>query len=297
MDRALELSFDALGTSELLALLERCEILRRQLPAVEHLLINQLSEQADPAEWGGKLPWALADRLRISRGEARGRIGEAADLGPRRGLIGEPLEPVLAATAAGQRAGHLGAGHILVIRSFWHQLPERVKPEKRQSAQADLAELGAHHRPDELTKLATVMTDCLNPDGNFSDVDRARRRTLILANQDLDGMSAVTGWLTPQARATLDAVLARWAAPGMCNPDEETPCLNGTPGQPAIEADTRSAGQRNHDALTALGRAMLASGHLGHHNGLPASIIVSVSLAELESGAGNAHTGGGPGYR
>jgi hypothetical protein len=37
---------------------------------------------------------------------------------------------------------------------------------------------------------------------------------------------------------------------------------------------------------------MLASGHLGHHNGLPASIVVSVSLAELESGTGNAHTGG-----
>ncbi|MGH9206804.1 MAG: DUF222 domain-containing protein, partial [Acidimicrobiales bacterium] len=84
-----------------------------------------------------------------------------------------------------------------------------------------------------------------------------------------------------------------WAAPGMCNPADETPCISGTPSQDAIESDTRSAGQRNHDALGALGRAMLASGDLGQHNGLPASIIVSTTLAELESGAGTALTGGG----
>jgi hypothetical protein len=83
-------------------------------------------------------------------------------------------------------------------------------------------------------------------------------------------------------------------------PDQETPCLDGTASQAAIDADRRSAGQRNHDALNALGRAMLASGQLGQHNGLPASIIVSTTLAELEAGAGRglpgggkAHTGGG----
>jgi hypothetical protein len=79
----------------------------------------------------------------------------------------------------------------------------------------------------------------------------------------------------------------------MCNPDDETPCCDGTPSQAAIDADNRSAGQRNHDALTAMGRALLASGNLGQHNGLPASIIVSASLAELEAGAGKAHPAGG----
>ncbi|HTM84118.1 MAG TPA: DUF222 domain-containing protein, partial [Mycobacterium sp.] len=60
LNRALELPFDALTTPERLALLERCERLRRRLPAVEHPLINQLGADADPAELGGKLPWALA---------------------------------------------------------------------------------------------------------------------------------------------------------------------------------------------------------------------------------------------
>jgi hypothetical protein len=43
----------------------------------------------------------------------------------------------------------------------------------------------------------------------------------------------------------------------------------------------------------AAARAVLASGELGQHNGLPASIIVTTSLAELEAGAGRGLTGGG----
>lgn len=37
----------------------------------------------------------------------------------------------------------------------------------------------------------------------------------------------------------------------------------------------------------------MASGELGQHNGLPASIIVTTTLAELEAAAGRALTGGG----
>jgi Domain of unknown function (DUF222) len=106
-------------------------------------------------------------------------------------------------------------------------------------------------------------------------------------------MSPITGYLTCEARATIDAVLAKLAAPGMCNPADAAPCVSGTPSQQAIEHDTRSAGQRNHDALTAAGRALLASGDLGQHNGLPASIIVSTTLQELEAATGRGLTGGG----
>jgi hypothetical protein len=293
LDRALGLSFDALTTPERLAMLERCEKLRRRLPVVEHPLINQIAEQANETELGGKLASALANRLRISRGEASRRVHEAADLGERRALTGEPLPPPLPATAAAQRAGHLGAGHVAVIRGFCHRLPDLVDVETRTQAEAQLAQLGGQHRPDELAKLADKLTDCLNPDGTFTDNDRARRRGITIGRQDIDGMSPINGYLTPEARATLDAVLAKLAAPGMCNPSDATPCVDGTPAQDAIEHDARSTAQRNHDALTAAGRALLASGDLGQHNGLPATIIVTTTLRELEAGAGKALTGGG----
>jgi hypothetical protein len=50
--------------------------------------------------------------------------------------------------------------------------------------------------------------------------------------------------------------------------------VDGPPTQEAIDTDTRSAAQRQHDALNAALRALLASGKLGRHNGLPASIMV-----------------------
>jgi len=291
--RALDLRCDALTTPEHLAVLQRCERMRRWLPAIEHPVINQLSDQADPAELGGKLAPALADRLRITRTEASRRIHEAADLGSRRALNGEPLEPQLPATAQAQRNGVIGFGHVAVIRSFWRRLPDFVDIETRHKAEAHLARLAGEHRPDELARLADTLTDCLNPDGDFTDVDRARRRGLSIGKQDIDGMSPISGYLTPEARATIDAVFAKLAAPGMCNPDDIEPCVSGTPSQAAIENDTRTAAQRNHDALNAAGRALLASGELGQHNGLPASIIVTTTLEELEAGAGKALTGGG----
>ncbi|REN18354.1 DUF222 domain-containing protein, partial [Mycobacterium tuberculosis] len=87
----------------------------------------------------------------------------------------------------------------------------------REKAEAELATLGGRFRPDQLHKLATKLADCLNPDGNYNDTDRARRRSIILGNQGPDGMSAISGYLTPEARATVDAVLAKLAAPGMAN--------------------------------------------------------------------------------
>ena len=42
-----------------------------------------------------------------------------------------------------------------------------------------------------------------------------------------------------------------------------------------------------------MGRSVLASGELGQHNGLPATIVVSTTLTELDSGAGQAVTAGG----
>ncbi|BBX75410.1 hypothetical protein MSHI_33160 [Mycobacterium shinjukuense] len=293
LGRALELSIEVLTTPECLTMLERCETLRRRLPAIEHPFINRLADQADPSELGGKLPFALAERLRITRGEAARRIGEAAELGPRRALTGQVLPPLLPATAEAQRAGRLGPDHVRIIRAFLHQLPSGVDLPTREKAEAELAQLGGRFRPDQLHKLAAKLADCLNPDGNFSDTDRARRRGIILGKQGADGMSAITGYLTPEARATLDAVLAKLGAPGMANPADPTPCLSGTPSQAAIDADTRSTAQRNHDGLQAGLRALLCSGELGQHNGLPAAIIVSTSLAELQSAAGHALTGGG----
>jgi Domain of unknown function (DUF222) len=292
-DGVAALDCDALTTPEWLAWLERCERLRRRIPSLEHRPINSLARQATAEELGGKLSHAIAEWTLISRPEAARRIKEAADLGPRQALTGEPLAPVLAATAARQRQGKLGAGQVAVIRRFYHRLPGWIDAATRAQVEAKLAREGTGFRPEQLAGLADTLADCLNPDGTYTDEDRARRRGLRLGNQGPDGMSELRGWLTPEARATLEAAWARLAAPGMGNPTDDTACVDGPPNQEAIDRDARSASQRQHDALLTALRALLASGKLGQHNGLPASIIVTTTLAELEAAAGRGLTGGG----
>jgi hypothetical protein len=182
---------------------------------------------------------------------------------------------------------------VAVIRKFCHQLPGWVDAATREQAEARLAKEGTQFRPEQLAGLADTLAECLNPDGTYTNDDRARRRGLTLGNQQADGVSQLRGWLTPEARATVEAVLAKLAAPGMCNPNDDTPCVDGSPSEEDIERDNRSAGQRNHDGLLAGLRALLASGKLGQHNGLPASIIVTTTLSELEAAAGKGLTGGG----
>lgn len=292
-ERLLELDCDALLTCEQLWVLERLETMRRRLPAAEHRVVRAMSVRDDVLELGGTLRYVLAERLHITRAEARRRIDLADELGPRRTLTGQPAEPLHPAMASAQRDGRISEAHIRVIRSFLGQLPMFVDAPTRAKAEADLVGYAASFRPDQLAKLADRMADCLNPDGNFNDEDRCRRRTLTIGRQGRDGMSEIRGFLTPEFRTTLDAVLAKLAAPGMANPADEHPCVSGTPAQQAIDGDTRTPGQRHHDGLHAALRALLASGDLGQHNGLPASIIISTTLAELEAGTGKAHTGGG----
>ncbi|MCV7099082.1 HNH endonuclease signature motif containing protein [Mycobacterium palustre] len=293
VSRVVEHEYDALTTPERLALLERLEQETRRLRVPGHALINQLGEQAGPAELGGRLSHVVADRLRITRSEATRRVAEAADLGPRHALTGESLKPRLAVTAAAERAGQAGAAHVAVIRRFLEGLPGWVDAATRERAEADLAGLAAQYRPEQVRDWADLITYYLNPDGDYTDEDRARRRGLTLGKQGADGMSELRALLTPEARATLEAVLAKTAAPGMCNPDDDAPVVDGPADAEAVRRDTRSAPQRNHDGLNAGLRPLLAGGNLGQHNGLPASIIITTTLADLEAAAGKGLTGGG----
>ncbi|WP_230870588.1 HNH endonuclease signature motif containing protein [Mycobacterium canetti] len=293
LDRLCEVSFEVLSTPERLRSLERLECLARRLPAVGHTLINQLDAQASEEELGGTLCCALANRLRITKPEAGRRIAEAKALGQRRALTGEPLAPQLTATAAAQRQGLIGDGHVKVIRAFVAHLPAEVDVSTREAAEADLAGKAAQYRPDELARYAQRVMDWLHPDGDFTDTERARKRGITLSNQQYDGMSRLSGYLTPEARATFEAVLAKLAAPGATNPDDHTPLIDATPDAAAIGRDTRSQAQRNHDGLLAGLRGLLASGKLGQHNGLPVSIVVTTTLTDLQAGAGKGFTGGG----
>src|ERR1700733_3887782 len=183
--------------------------------------------------------------------------------------------------------------HLRVIQTFCRDLPVDTPVDTVEQAERFLAQQATTLRPDQLEKVANRCAVLINPDGKFSNDDRARHRGFTWSAQRSDGMSIGKLVASPELRANLDAWLARFAAPGMCNPDDESPCVTGEPDREVASKDSRSHAQRQHDALNALVRGQLGDPKLGVHNGLPVTVIVSTTLQELTSGTGRAVTGGG----
>ncbi|SKR46594.1 Conserved protein of uncharacterised function possible rep13e12 repeat protein [Mycobacteroides abscessus subsp. abscessus] len=289
-----ESSFDELNNPELLSALRQLEIAQRKITAASHTLTARLVQRGSPAALGGtSFAEVLARYLSITTATARRRLADAAHLGPRRALTGEPLRPALPYVAHALREGRLGDEHVRIIRRFFDVLPDAVDADTREAAEKQLASMGTEFGPEQLRAGADRIAALVNPDGRFSDIDRARRRGISIGRQGADGMSALSGLLDPETRAYFDAVLSKLAAPGMCDPRDESPTTEGEPDSAAAERDTRTSAQRNHDGLRACLRSTLASGKLGAHRGLPVTVVVSTTLRELQSAAGRAISGSG----
>ncbi|GAA2810240.1 hypothetical protein GCM10010533_55630 [Mycolicibacterium pallens] len=269
---------DVLAPPERFVVLERLETVRRRQVAVSHALTARLEQ----FEGCPPVPITVADVLRVSPREAKRRIRDAEQLAPRRALSGEPLPPLLPETAKAWQAGLLDGEHLRVIQKFFRDLPEHVAPVDIENAERMLAQKAAVLRPDQLEKVALRLALHLNPDGKFSDEDRARKRGFVwCGGQRVDGMSVGRLVADPQLRSMLDAWFTKFAAPGVCNPADQSPTL--APSEEVAERDRRSHGQRQHDALTALVRGQLGDPKLGQHNGLPVTVIASATLQDLQA--------------
>jgi hypothetical protein len=257
-------------------------------------MLTQLQAETAPKELGAK-SWneVLRVRWRLSTAEAGRRLAEADELAPRCALTGEPLPPRLPAVAVAQACGLITAEHVRVLRDAVHQLPVFVTLADRTQFEVDLVRLAVTNGPKELRDAADIKLFLLDQNGPLpDDAERARKRGVTVAPQGRDAMTTVTANLDPEAAAVWEVLFAKFAAPGMCNPDDEQPCTAGTPSQAHIDADHRTRAQRQHDAMTVIGRIALMT-DLGHLNGLPVSVIIRTTLQDLESRAGIGVSGGG----
>lgn len=112
------LDFTQLTPAVLLDVQSRREHAARITANVDHRILAALQAQATPKEIGART-WAevLMIRMQISKTEANQRIAEAADLGPRCAIDGQPLEPVLPNTAQALADGAINHCHVDEIRS------------------------------------------------------------------------------------------------------------------------------------------------------------------------------------
>ena len=309
--------FTGLDTAELLALQSEREQHARIEAMIDHRIQAALMAQAAPHEIGGK-SWkdVLATRMRISGKEASRRVTAAVELGPRYAIGGEVLEPLLPACAEALLSGTINTEHIAIIRNTVVEAKKYVSTAELVQIESDLVAAATRDTPETLRAAAEKLLYLLNQDGDSPDV-AAHLRGLRIGTQDADGLVHVQGWLDPEAAAYLTTITGVWGAPGINNPadpepihnpslnplddaeaeidtSEEPDALQGRQDQQAAaNRDTRTVAQRNHDALKVALRELLMSKRLGRHGGLPVTVVVSTTLAELEAGAGIAVTGAG----
>jgi hypothetical protein len=140
-------------------------------------------------------------------------------------LTGESLAPKLSNVAVAQARGQIGPEHVRTIEKFFDGLPGHIDYQTREAAEADLARIATELGPTQFRVAADRLALLLNQDGEQpTDAERARRRHLTIDNQGIEGMSRIHGLIDPECRATVEAVLAKWAAPGMCNDASAARC-------------------------------------------------------------------------
>ena len=271
-DALRETSSDVVGNGFRVEVAERLEAQERTNRGLMYRFFGEIAEPPDGSESIPAMRARLCARLRITPRELVRRFKLAARIRPRRSLTGPPVGPELAELAGAVEAGDVGEDHVRAVCQAIDVLPASASPADVAEAERTLVRHATKLDAGVLARLGQRIADYLNPDGLFTDEDRARRRGLRLGPQGPDGMSRLSGLLDPEARAYFEAIEAA-VRPGRHQPDD------------AWEHDARSASQRCHDAVKLGLKTAIGSGELGTHRGHPVAVIVTTTLTELNQAA------------
>ncbi|MQY17088.1 HNH endonuclease signature motif containing protein [Nocardia macrotermitis] len=300
----LERPLTPLTDGELVELLREVERAARMTVAVQHQLLIEVDSRSIPAHSGTKtIKRFLMETLRLSHAEAGARVHAATRVGIFRDLAGDEREPELPCTAAALRRGDISIEHARRITTVMTRIPGAVQDLDRVAAEQILTEFAITGSPDDIPKIGENILAHLDPDGTVTDdSDRARMRGIRIGRQRPDGMSPISGEITPTLRALLDPMLAKYARPGVGNPNDaaspgtEVDRVDPSLIAAAAERDSRTATQRTHDAFTLLlsGAVEGTGSGLGSHRGLPVTTVLTMRVEDVErlSGVATTATGG-----
>jgi hypothetical protein len=261
-------NFQALDGAGVLALLDDLEVHRRQLDAVEVQVLAAAEERRRDGEFAAAtLTDLLTSRLRMDPREAARRVNRMDDLRERRTLVGEPLPPILPATAAALADGAISAAHADVIIKYVYKidaLPD-LPPTGTAVAEGLLVDAAQHEPPRVVAQLGETLLARLDPDGREpTDARLQRERSFTLVPRP-DGSATLRGQWTPELTAACQALLDTLAAPV---PDEDG------------SADPRTATQRRHDALLDVFKRVLR-GNLAPAGGTPLTVLVRFAADQV----------------
>jgi len=263
VDALLSTDLSGLSDEEMTALVTGLEAQRRRLDGVDHRLVGQLGDRQLAGRYGRASTADLLVRLlRVSPGEAKARVAQAADLGPRRSLQGEPLPPLLPAAAAAVTAGEISTEQVAVITRAVDRVPPGAPLAAAQVVESTLVAAARAEHPGQLARTAQMLLARLDPDGLEPQIREQQRRREVSLTVAADGSGRLHGRLTAELAAKWTAILDATSAP-------------------AGEHDTRSAAQRRHDGLGEVADRILRSGTLAPAGGVPVTVLVTTTAQDL----------------
>ncbi|RZT77066.1 HNH endonuclease [Micromonospora violae] len=257
----------ALSEHDLIAVLDATHRLQQRLAAVQVAAVRELDGRGTAVAQGASSTavW-LRHRLRLDVSAARRLVGLAASLDVAPPTVREALAD-----------GAVSLDQARVIADTVATVSASAGPEVADKAVGVLVEWAARFDPVALRKLGTRILDHVAPEvadaaaaaALAAEAARAARDRHVTVSEQTGGRLRLSGTLDAEAAALLRAVIDPLSAPS--GPD-----------------DTRSEGQRRHDALADVCRLALRTGELPENGGDPAQLVVTTDYDGLarQLGAG-----------
>ena len=277
---------DDLDTSQFVTFTQDFERIRNRLPVADHALIADAERRNLPDVLAhGNLVRTLMATLRLSPGEASRRVRAQAAVGNRHSMTGQPLAPLRPELAAAQRTGDVSPEQVAIIERALARVDHRgFDPADLAEGERLLTRFAETFGPQDLKSLADQVVDHIDPDGSrpAEELNTARRHFHL--RRTTDGGWAGEFRLTGAAGAKLSALLGPLAKP------RTEPELHDNP---AVPLDTRTHGQRLHDALEDVCDRLLRGSNdpdtrIPDAGGTPATVIITVDLQDLLAKTGYA---------
>ncbi|MGC4866182.1 DUF222 domain-containing protein [Micromonospora sp. DT53] len=250
----------ALPEHDLVAALDAAHRLEQRLAAVKLALVRELDGRGTPRAQGASCTtvW-LRERLRLTVPAARRLVDLATALDTGNPGIRQALAD-----------GAISLDQARVIADTVNTVNTSTDAETADKAVGVLVDWAAQFDPTHLRKLGTRILDHVAPDiadaaaqaTLDADARRAARDRHLTLSEQADGRLRLSGILDAETAGLLRATIDPLTAPS--GPD-----------------DTRSSGQRRHDALAEVCRLALRTGELPDSGGDSAQIVVTTSYDGL----------------
>ncbi|MGH3688936.1 MAG: DUF222 domain-containing protein [Microbacterium sp.] len=282
---------DELSREQLIAVSASIGVLQRRLDAVHIEVAACISRESRPElgaeslakQQGFRNPATLiAATVGVSRGDATRlvKVGEA--VAPRTDLVGAPLPARYPVVRAALGEGMLSAQAAAAIIALLDRCRVAVGLVRVAAAERLLVEKAVGLALDDVRKLVVRAEAWLDPDGVEPRLEEQRsRRSLTI--HERDGMVHLNAILDVETAAPMVTAIRGYVTAAFA-------ARKDAPDAHAPDADRRTVPMIQADAL-----AVFAAHVLGCEAKVPlagATIVVRMSLDDLESGAGSAEIDG-----